>query len=675
MGETAEFKYRAFLSYGHTDAGWARWLHRALEGYRPPKKLVIPASGDTSKNRRIAPVFRDREELSSGADLSLAVNRALAASEALVVICSPAAAKSRWVNDEILAFSKLGRPHRIFCFLVAGEPNSGDDQECLPPALRSHATVNDGQAATLVEPLAADARPQGDGRTLAKLKLIAGLLDVGFDDLRQRDLQRRHHRMLAITGSSLLVAAVTVTLAITTVLAMAKAERSRAQAEDLVSFMLGELRESLNEIGRLDVYMEVGNKAMEYFSSLADEEVNDNTLNQRAKALRQIGTARIDHGDTEAALESYHEALEISQRLAGRDPQNPEWQLGLANGHFYVGWVHWRRGELAAAQAEFEQVLPIVDQVAAQDPDNPDYLAEQSYARTNLGRVLEIQGEFEHALAIYLEIAGINQRAVQLAPSDEELQLEVGYAHNNIGKLLQAMGEIDNATQHFQQDLLIKQAISEANPNHNLIRAALARSYYFYGLNQYWRGKLEEAKELLALALKTVEDLLLVEGGSTEWMNHGAAYSLELANVEMNLGNSATARAYHDRSIELYRMLLAIDPENLSGRTGNAGAKVQSAKLALLQNDPRQALELANRAAAELQHLHETEPRNREISSKLVEARFVLGEVQSAAGDLPAARQTWRAAREQLDRDFADYRGPEMLAVHAALQERPLDQP
>ncbi|HKX56064.1 MAG TPA: TIR domain-containing protein, partial [Xanthomonadales bacterium] len=570
----SEFRYRAFLSYSHADSRWARWLHHALERYRPPRKLAGTAQNPLAESRRIAPVFRDREELSSGADLSTAVNRALAASEALIVICSPAAARSRWVNEEVLAFRKLGRSDRIFCFLVDGEPNSGDATECLPQALRYQTSAAEDGGLVSPEPLAADARRQGDGRTLAKLKLIAGLLGVGFDELRQRDLQRRYKRMLAITGSSLLVAITTITLAIMTVLATAEAERRRAQAEDLVGFMLGELRESLNEIGRLDVYMEVGNKAMEYFASMADEDVNDTTLSQRAKALRQIGSARLDNGHTAEALESFHEALEISRRLAKRDPENPEWQIALANSYFYIGFVHWRRGELADAQSHFEKVLPIVDQVASRDPHNPDWLAEQSYARTNLGRVLEIRGELEQALLMYEEIASINNRSLLLAPDDVELQAEVGFAHNNIGKLVQSMGRLEDAAVHFEKDLEIKQQVSDSNPRHNHWRDSLARSYFFRGHNQYLRGHLDAARKDVSQALEIVESLLLVDDASMDWMEKAATYALELASIELAQGDVEAARQFNSRASELFNHAVALDPQNVSSLAGRAEAQV-----------------------------------------------------------------------------------------------------
>ena len=53
------------------------------------------------------------------------------------------------------------------------------------------------------EPMAADARAEGDGYKLARLKLVAGLIGVGLDDLRQRETHRRIRRMSLITTASI----------------------------------------------------------------------------------------------------------------------------------------------------------------------------------------------------------------------------------------------------------------------------------------------------------------------------------------------------------------------------------------------------------------------------------------------------------------------------------------
>src|ERR1700722_9119384 len=172
-------KYRAFISYSHRDSRWASWLHASLEKYRPPKPLIGTVTALGAVPKRIAPIFRDRDELPSATDLGALVNVALADSASQIVICSPQAAKSKWVNEEILAFKRLGREDRIFCLIVGGEPNATDmpgreDEEFFPPSLRFR-LGSDGQLSDQrTEPIAADARPGKDGKNNAKLKLISG---------------------------------------------------------------------------------------------------------------------------------------------------------------------------------------------------------------------------------------------------------------------------------------------------------------------------------------------------------------------------------------------------------------------------------------------------------------------------------------------------------------------
>jgi hypothetical protein len=175
--QARSLRYWAFISYSHHDQKVAHWLHGTLESYRIPRALVNRPIGDITIPRRLIPVFRDRDELPSTSDLTKTIREALAASRALIVICTGHAAASKWVNEEVRLFQAMGRSDRIFPVLVDGEPH-----ECFPPALRlvvgPEGTVSNERA----EPLAADLRPTGDGRANAPLKLIAGILGIGFDD-------------------------------------------------------------------------------------------------------------------------------------------------------------------------------------------------------------------------------------------------------------------------------------------------------------------------------------------------------------------------------------------------------------------------------------------------------------------------------------------------------------
>jgi hypothetical protein len=84
-----EYKYWAFISYSHQDKRWGDWLHRALETYRVPRRLVGRPSRDGAVPRRLYPIFRDREGLPTSSDLGPNINEALRFSRYLIVICSP----------------------------------------------------------------------------------------------------------------------------------------------------------------------------------------------------------------------------------------------------------------------------------------------------------------------------------------------------------------------------------------------------------------------------------------------------------------------------------------------------------------------------------------------------------------------------------------------------------
>jgi hypothetical protein len=202
--DNEDFKYWAFISYSHADAKWGDWLHAALETYRVPSRLVRTAKPEGAVPKRIFPVFRDREELASSSSLGGNIEGALRLSRALVLICSPRAAASRWVNEEVKLYKSMGRADRVFCLIVDGEPNAPADSgllECFPMAARFQLNRDGEISIEPAEPIAADAREGKDGKRNALLKLIAGIIGVPFDELRQRERQRQIRQRIRLGAS------------------------------------------------------------------------------------------------------------------------------------------------------------------------------------------------------------------------------------------------------------------------------------------------------------------------------------------------------------------------------------------------------------------------------------------------------------------------------------------
>jgi tetratricopeptide (TPR) repeat protein len=420
-----EFRYKAFISYSHQNQAWGKWLQRALEGYRVPRRLVGKQGEFGQIPARLSPVFRDREDLSSGADLKGSVNEELRRSESLIVICSPSAAASRYVNEEISFFRSLGRGNRIYALIVDGDPLSKDpDQFCFPTALIENP---DG---TVHEPLAADSRKWADGRHLSKLKLIAGILGIRLDDLRRRDMQRRHRLWMLSMAAAMTVTLTTSFLAVLAVTARNAAENRRDHAENLVGYMVGDLRTKLDEVGRLDILEGMGGQVSDYLETLNPAEVTDESLAQQARVWRQLGEVSMDQGKFDEAMDAFTGSREVLKELHRRNPDNAEWLYQLGNSEFWVGYVFAETGEFIQAGNAFDQYMNYASRLSALDPGNPEWLLEKGYAHSNLAALAVRQDstDVEAALEHIRSAVEIGAEVLALEPDNAQYLSEYGEA-------------------------------------------------------------------------------------------------------------------------------------------------------------------------------------------------------------------------------------------------------
>ena len=204
---TQRKRYRAFISYTQHDKAIARRVHRALETYRVPKEVNAPVGRDHALGR----FFLDNDEMGASQSLGAALEEALDDSENLIVICSPSASQSKWVDAEVRHFKARGNA-RVFAVIAAGEPHADDpSRECFTPSLKVTIDAHGKPTEEPDEPRAPNL--QQDGMQRVRAQLAAGLLNVSFDELWQRDRRRAWRRRLltwatvslVISGSAFLI--------------------------------------------------------------------------------------------------------------------------------------------------------------------------------------------------------------------------------------------------------------------------------------------------------------------------------------------------------------------------------------------------------------------------------------------------------------------------------------
>lgn len=180
MNEKRTFKNFAFISYSHKDIKQAERLDNFLLDFRLPVsvKQKYPDRRDSFKE-----IFRDNTGMGATNDLSSEIRRQLDQSEYLIVVCSPNAVESDWVNKEIVYFKSIRGLDYIYPFVIDGIVNAkspDENHECMPKALRPYK----GRAANITT----------YSFEHAIIEILAAILKIEVDEIWQRHVRLEEER-------------------------------------------------------------------------------------------------------------------------------------------------------------------------------------------------------------------------------------------------------------------------------------------------------------------------------------------------------------------------------------------------------------------------------------------------------------------------------------------------
>jgi tetratricopeptide (TPR) repeat protein len=667
------YKYRAFISYSHADERQAARLHRALETFRLPSALAGRDTRWGPAPRRLTPIFRDRNELPAAGSLNAEIQAALKDSLFLIVVCSPRAAASRWVHEEIRTFKRLhGGGERVLAVIIDGEPGASaiagrENEECFPKSLRFSLDEAGELTETPAEPIAADARKGKDGWRDAQLKLVAGLAGVGLDDVVQREAQRRVRNMTYIASASV---ALTAAMGFVTNFAVEQrieAERARDGAEARIEFMLGDLKEKLQTVGRLDIMEDVGKDALAYYRGQNPARLGPDALGRRSRSLLLVGEIDNTRGDLGAALAAYEEAAKTTTEQLRRDPKNPKRLFDHAQAVYWVGYVAWQRGDLKRAEAQWREYLRLAEAMTAIEPRNPDYQSELGYAYSNLGTLLLQARRWDEALAFFEKSKARNEALVDAAPKDVQRRMDlaqdfgwIARAHENAGRFVEARGAL-------AQEITFYDAILKEGPNAKALETqTIAR-------NNIARVYLAEGRPLAAIALlktaaRAAENLLTADTSNKNWVRLNVGVYLELGRAAFAAADEREVDAAMARAKMLASQLTKSDSGVAEWTITSAAIDSLEASILRRRGQIDSAAEAARRAVNKLISLRSDEAKDRDIGSALARAELEFGDA-IAQKDLTSAEGAWRTGLSALNAD-AVLLSPSERALAAELHYR-----
>lgn len=444
------------------------------------------------------------------------------------------------------------------------------------------------------------------GELLGRSEFSWGADERAFVQASQHRAARGERLRIAAIGSLAVLVLLSGGLAWRAERAETVARLRGAEAEDLLSYMLGEFADKLRPIGRLELLDSVGGKALAHLAGGGADGAQARL--QRAKALTVIGEVRVSKRELDAALAPLQQAREL---LQGEPPTGlplGDWRKAQGTAAFWIGHVHY------------------------------------------------IQRQFALARSAMQDYAGYSADWLRQAPGQYEALLESSYAQNSLGTLMMDSGDLRGAAQQFQGSAALKRQLLALKPQDLSLKSDLADSLSWLGRALVWQGEFAQARPVLSEGVELIVAVRKAASQDLVWVYREALLRYGLSEVLDRQGQTVAMQAELGEAGRLMGELLQVEPDNRRWR-------LLQLHVALTQELAR----AAPRPEARLRLQAQLDELERGASAGM---RMQLLELRAKAAHLPApdagaASEGIQQLLVQLQQ--ARRAQPEDLRLHAAL--------
>lgn len=672
------FKYKAFISYSHADSMWAEWLLNGLESYKVPRKLVGKKTDKGLVPAKLSPIFRDRDELPAAGKLTERLFEALANSEFLLVVCSPTSAQSKLVNKEIAEFKRLHGDDHILCMIVDGTPFAQDPaQECFPQALLHHFHADGMKAGLSAEGLAADVRPEGDGRQMGLNKIIAGLVGVGLNDIVQREAQRRNRKLLAgglATAASIVIMGGLTYNAMSarqeaeqlSNIASAKSDESERRLVDnqqLAFFLTTSIYDELLKIGSLDALERINKKVLDYYQKDGLSSLQEQHLYGFTGTQMRMGQLLDRRGDSDRAREVFESTLNISRDFYALYPESSKAIHRMQNNLWFVGYLAFRQGRTADAEAALRESVAYAKQGLGRPlpylrrnwppewnaQSDAVWLSTISESELLLARVLASHlGRYEEALTLLHGTLDNYERVAEIRAGDPEALVSVGSSLHYLGATYIDVGDLDKAEEMYARRLALFEKLAQAEPNNFRFLRRVLTSKNNVGIVAFHQNNFGLALDQFSKAASGFDTLTQQDPGNTLWLADSAHTYMRLAQANFHLGNFAAAREASKRARAQIDEALARDSSRPSRLLNGHRLRLVEARLAYQAGQIAEAEEVSGQLFETLMVQKSTYFTVAGTRENLAETALFYGDLLAQNGDRDSAAKAWAKAVDML---------------------------
>jgi tetratricopeptide (TPR) repeat protein len=422
---------------------------------------------------------------------------------------------------------------------------------------------------------------------------------------------RRYRTPLVATAAAAVAAIAIGVFALTRVIAANhRALDNQKHAEELMQFMLVDLREKLSRFGRVELLDAVARRASAYYDARGHA-ASDEDEYLAGVTREAVGEVLETKNDLAAAKAEYEKAVAIADALVARHPgdvadavlaadatlavartveaigdlpaadagvqhalrylepalrtHDPDALAKASRVHGELSGIRKRQGQTKAALDEARISLDLATQrVAVSDDDKGKKVLLNAHAQ--LGHLLAAHGDEKSALPEFRTALAIGQQLLAREPREARRLEDVAISHDEVGAVLDEFGDLDGAIAETRQGAALSDQLYALDPTNADFVSTRTTAHEKLGILLMQNKDHAGAREQYELCLKLDEDLVARDPSSGDSLRGLALIYTKLGDVQLATGDAAGAIERYKQSQPIREQLAAKDPTSAQWR-------------------------------------------------------------------------------------------------------------
>ncbi len=423
----------------------------------------------------------------------------------------------------------------------------------------------------------------------------------------------------------------------------AVAVRERDAAEHLVQFAIGDLRDRLEPLGKLDLLAGLGGEVEAYYRTLdtSKEPLDPGALGRRASAIDVLAKVETKRQSFDVAEALRLQQRGIYERIVLAHPDDAEARAELALSVYAEARIlGYGRGRYDESLEGFRRAGQIAAEAVARAPGEPRWRIVQAYVDASIAISLSDRSEYEASLQamdrVRDEVTGV--------AADDAVDMKwrslLAVVHCDLGNLATRVQRISDAVASKRTCVELRERIARSRPGNadDLLRLGEARRGVAYA--EQIDGRVAEAAAVLDEAVVATRGLVARDIANLDARRELGMELSFLCEDRWKSGDLAGAEAACREGETLLRALAVARPDNVNAQRDFIHLLQIRGGLGMARADAASAFRAFDEATAVIDRLKAKEP----DATKWQVFAANFGELLMAKAAAEASTGRWNAA-------------------------------